>query len=386
MTIQSASAPTQLAFEIIKPKRGKTKPAICYICGKFHPDCFNIHYSTATGRKSKKKARICPDCSDNPVRYVVGSGLSQIGPTTIAASVEVCPMKAMLQSGPKGVKVSLPLNDWFVVGMAAHFGWAMLANGNYEERTICGQRGIQGYVGNLILDNKKRSVTVELVCDAQELTRQAIELVLYAKKRSLIKTTSIRLEHEKKLIFAQTEARFRITLKTLLQWAGVEWNTIKAPVYNCVFQAYADLVEVWKNEENGYIVRITDYKSFYPGTGSTQRYKKSLQLRIYGFWTAWAFGIPPEKLHKVQTRVIFIGKDNSEAINHKELALDSLPEDPLDALRQVWQFLSNYHQVISTSPKKQLEIATKFFPPEKGGRCEYCDFREKHCPAYKIKT
>ncbi len=358
--------------------RSRPRPAICRICGRFHEECLNLHYKYK-GRRSKKKARICPDCQETLWRKPLGKGLARIGPSVVATYHESCPYKTALRSGPPGVKVPLPLKDGYLIGVGAHHGLQMSVSGRYSDSAVLGDRGVAGKIGGMLY---RKNVAVEQVKSLQELIKEAAQIVLYARNANLVTPITTRREHEPDLLYAKPELYLQVKLSTLLEWVYLE--VLKDPAglekvkpklrYDAIMQGRADLTVVHKDDVSGELkVKITDYKTYVPSY--TPPYEHAVQLRLYGLWAAWAFRVPCEN---VAMELIFVNEGE-----HKRVPVTFTEEDPLAVLRLTWQYLKALTKLLKIQQTKRADSVRDFFPPKPGSRCGYCEFLGTHCKGPK---
>lgn len=361
----------------------RPKAAICVVCHKFHPECLNLHYATPTGRTPDKKARICPSCFNHAVRTAVGSGLEQISPTALDVFNKVCPLKAVLSGGPENIRIKMPTTEGQLVGLAVHKGLELMGRADCNLGTLMGQYGVGGFLGNIIANGQ---VTVlRTVPDIQRATEKAKAIVRCAlrhrhrvKPKKLLKEEGAKSK-EKDYVYSNEEQHARITLSTLLDWAGIPWEgywdgTEAVSPFDVVFSGVIDRIVVWEREGELEII-ITDYKSFVPDdTYFYKRYTQSIQLRMYGLWAAWTFDLSPEQLDQIKLNLFFLNEKECDIRNVKFAY-----NDPAGALRTARSFLTRYQQVAQARKGTEIEIAKKHFPKNPGDRCQYCSYHGVWC-------
>lgn len=389
--VQTATpdVPVQLVFEVTKKKSGsKPRPAICATCQRFHEECLNIYYDISYGRitkKSKKKGRVCPQCLSHPVKQSIGKDLVGVSVTAIDTYFATCPEKALRQGGPDQLRIKPPAEFLDIVGIVAHEGLRKSVAENCSLQAALGKHGLSGYTGTAVIVPKQagfsHGVRIGSLEEEKRVYESAEAIIRYARQRGLVPPLSQRKKVDPSIIFGKTELSFSITFRQLLNWAEVPWRDWPAnQQFNTVMRGKVDLLVVHKivqetaeGKEVEYRIEIVDYKTYIPSSEELAGFQHSLQLRLYGLWAAWTFGVPLSDIH---LEIIFVKGDK-----HQRIAIDFEEDDPKAALRKLWLFLSKYHKVFRARALPFLaEVMRKSFPPRRTStNCEYCTYRGKHC-------
>ncbi len=357
-----------------KRKRSKFAAGLCAVCARFHRECVKQYVTMADGKRSRKKRPVCPNCQSDPRRRVVGKNLASISPTALATFGESCPEKALRQGGPRKFRNQTPTSFDNFVGLMVHRGlslWTTTAYRSFEN--LLGGYGLGGFWGTALNRPKQaglpRGLTHDAKAEAEPAFDRAVRIIRYAVRSQLVKNTKTGWLLDPSIIFAQTEVPFRVTLETLL-----EHNGRGKPPLNCVLRGQVDFIRVHQSPK-GLRVVITDYKSFLPAEEELENYRRSLQLRVYGLWAAWAFEVP---LENITLQLIFI-----EEQAHRIAEVSFSEDDPRETLQMIYDLLVAYTRIADASSTDLAKRTRQLFPPREGPHCTYCPYQSGLCSLRK---